>query len=272
MRALTLARRTVLPGALALAGVAPAQAAEVVIERGPPVSLGASPAAQQTVRDFSRAYAQAGRPRIALWWNRQLSDRHSEHSREVARVQAELSADGRRASLSSSRGPEGQGDALRPRLLSERDLFQVETEFTRRLLDAGVRLIDRATILRLTAGQAGSAQAGALDAQRLEMQALRGHADHFLEVLLSADSTAPLGVGFRIDLKAVADGQVLGTAYLSGLPELPATGPGRYEAQPGGYVLVPAPPPAVSVQAVGDALALQTLQELGGRLQPRTGR
>lgn len=256
-----------LAALLSVAWVAPATASELTIERG-----GAGPAthglqASPILRDFSQAYTRAGRPRIALWWNRQLSDRHSDQGRDVTRLDAEISADGRRASLARSSGREAQGDAVRSSGLSERDRFQIETEFTRRLLDAGVRVVDRATIIRLAAaGQGGGAPAAAVDLQQLEMRALAGHADLFLEVLLSTDPQAPSGMGFRVDLKKISDGQVLGTAYLHGTPELPPPPPPRYEARPGGYVLVQPSPPKVTVQAVGDALALQTLQALQPRL------
>jgi hypothetical protein len=235
-----------------------------VIERGGMVALPASPEAQRSLQSFAEAYARAGRPRIALWWNRVLSDRHTDDAREVARVTAEISADGRRASVESSSGRETRTEAERNTRLAERDLFQVETEFTRRLLDAGVRVVDRATLLRLAA--ANKQAPVQLDRLQLEMQALMGHADYFLEVLLSPDDAAPLGFGFRTDLKVVQTGQVLGTAYLSAMPELPPPGRGSVVARPGGYELVPAPPPRVTVQAIGDALAMQAMQELSQRL------
>lgn len=267
------ARRHWLAALTCAAWTGPTFAAEFVLERGGAAPAAHSPAARQTLRNFAQAYGQAGRPRVALWWNRQLSDRHSDQGRDVARLDAEVSADGRRASLASSRGREAQVDAARRSSLSERDLFQVETAFTRGLLDAGVRVVDRATIVRLAAVHKGGSQApAALDAQQLEMQALAGHADVFLEVLLSPDVDAPLGVGFRIDLKQVRSGQVLGTAYLHAMPELPPPAPAHFEARPGGYVRVSPPPPTVTVEAVGDALVLQTLAELQPRLAGWSGR
>jgi hypothetical protein len=127
-----------------------------------------------------------------------------------------------------------------------------------------VRVIDRATMLRLTAAR--QAERADLDRQQLEIQALIGHADYFLEILLSPDDSTPLGVGFRTDLKAVRDGQVLGSAYLSAMPDLPPPGRGHYVARPGGYELVPPQPARITVRAIGDALAMQTMQELAHRL------
>jgi hypothetical protein len=235
-----------------------------VIERSGLAELPRNPAQTQVLQTFADAYARAGRPRIALWWNRVLSDRHADDTRQVDRMTAELSADRRRASIEASSGREARSEPLRSARLAERDLFQVETEFTRRLLDAGVRVIDRATLLRLTAAhKSGLAD---LDRQQLEIQALIGHADYFLEVLLSPDESAPLGLGFRTDLKTVQGGQVLGSAYLTAMPDLPPPGRGHYVARPGGYELVPPSPARITVQAIGDALAMQTMQELARRL------
>ncbi len=254
------------------AGAQPAPAAEpprhFVIERGGTAEVPPSPRAQQTLAAFAAAYVRAGQPRIALWWNRSLSDRVADDAREVARVTAQSSRDGTWASVSASRGTEVAREAARASSLSERDLFQVETEFTRRLLDAGVQVVDRAAIVRLAAGARADAATPA-NLQALEMAALTGHADLFLELLLTADATAPLGVGFRTNLKAVKTGLVLGTAYLHAMPELPPAGRGTYVARPGGYELVAAPAAKVSVQAIGDALALETMQELTRRLAAR---
>lgn len=239
-----------------------------VVERGGMAALPASPRAQQTLDAFAAAYARAGRPRVALWWNRGLSDRVASETREVQRITAQANREGTWAGITASRGTEVARESERRSTLAERDLFQVETEFTRRLLDAGVQVVDRATIVRLAAGKDAQAPAPQ-NTQALEMAALAGHADLFLEVLLSADPAAPLGWGFRTNLKAVKSGQVLGTAYLDAMPELPPAGRGTYVARAGGYDLVPAPPAKVTVQAIGDALALQTMQELTRRLPPR---
>lgn len=269
-RPTTAAARRRLLGCVLLWPLAAWAGPDFVIERGGLAELPATPAAQQTLQRFAEAYARAGRPRVALWWNRVLSDRTADDSREVARVTAEVSADRRRASVEVFEGRETREPAQRSTRLVERDLFQVETEFTRGLLDAGVRLIDRATMLRLAA--AHRQNPADLDRQQLEMQALLGHAEVFLEVLLSPDDSAPLGIGFRTDLKTVQGGQLLGSAYLTAMPELPPRGRGQYVARPGGYELVPAPPPVVTVQAIGHTLALQTMQELARRLPPAAGR
>lgn len=224
------------------------------------------PRAQAVVEDFERVYKQAGKPRVAMLWNRELTDRYANDRRDVARLGAQLSADGNRLSISSTQGTEVAGQALRQTTLSERDLWQLETEFTRRLLDAGVHVVDRATTMRLAARGPG---AGGPDAQAVEMSALLGHADLFMEVLLTPDAGAPLGWGFRSNLKEIKTGRVLGSQYLSAMPELPPQAAPGWQVRPGGYERVTPPPPRVSVQAIGETLALDTMQELTRRLARR---
>ena len=237
-----------------------------VLERGAVANAPLTPRAQAVVDDFERAYTRAGKPRVALMWNRELTDRYANERREVARLGAQVSPDGNRLSISATQGSEVTTQAQRQTGLSERDLWQLETEFTRRLLDAGALVVDRATTMRLAARAPGG---GGADAQAVEMSALVGHADLFLEVLLTADASAPLGWGFRSNLKEIKTGRVLGSQYLSAMPELAPPGKPTWQVRPGGYEQVAAPVARVTVQAIGDTLALDTMQELTRRLARR---
>jgi hypothetical protein len=250
--------------AVVAAGAASAQTATTpwVLDRSSTAAMGDSRKAQEVVERFGSVYAKAGRPRIALFWNRDLSDRLANDQREALRVQGSTYGDG--FSLAATRGTETDREPARRTSLTERDLWQVETEFTRRLLDAGVVLIDRATIMRLTAGSGSTA-----NAQAIEMAALVGKADLFLEVLLTADPSAPLGWGFRSNLKDVKSGRVVGSQYLAAMPELPPPAAASYRARPGGYERVEAEPAKVTVRAIGETLALDSMQELTRRLAAR---
>lgn len=240
--------------------------APFVLERGAVANAPLGPRAQAVVDDFERAYNKAGKPRVAMLWNRELTDRYANDRREVSRLGAQVSADGNRLSINASQGTEVAAQAQRQTSLSERDLWQLETEFTRRLLDAGVAVIDRATTMRLVARAPGG---GGPDAQAVEMSALVGHADLFLEVLLTRDPNAPLGWGFRSNLKEIKSGRVLGSQYLSAMPELPPTAKPTWQVRPGGYEQVAGPVARVTVQDIGDTLALDTMQELARRLARR---
>lgn len=259
------ARHTATAVALALALATGAAAATEttpwVLDRSSNTALPETERARDTVERFAGAYGKAGRPRIALFWNRELSDRLADTQRETLRVHGV----GRPGafSVTASQGAETVAAPQRSTTLSERDLWQVETEFNRKLLDAGVVLVDRATIMRLTAGAAGQPAA---NAQAIEMSALVGKADLFLEVLLAADASAPLGWGFRSNLKEVRSGRILGTQYLAAMPELPPAGAPSYRARNGGYDRVEAEPAKVTVRAIGETLALDSMRELMRRL------
>lgn len=250
--------------ASALAAAAPADPPPPwVLDRSTSAPLPDSERARDAVERFASSYAKAGRPRVALFWNREISDRLADRQRETLRVQGHAGRDS--FSLSASQGTETVAAPGRSTTLSERDLWQVETEFSRKLLDAGVVLVDRATIMRLTAG---GANAPATDAQGVEIAALVGKADLVLEVLLAADAAAPLGWGFRSNLKEVKTGRVLGSQYLAAMPELPPAGTASYRARAGGYDRVEPEPAKVTVRAIGETLALDSMRELARRLAP----
>src|SRR5690606_34486568 len=71
------------------------------------------------------------------------------------------------------------GSGGRPEPMLERDAWRFEEGFTDTLQRAGVRVIDRSTIIRL----AGSGKGAPTDVQRVEMAALKDHADLLVEVL-----------------------------------------------------------------------------------------
>lgn len=267
MKAPAWGRRGVAAAAcamLACAAPARAQGGEPawVLDRSAAAATLDVAAARPVVDAFSSAYARAGKPRVALFWNRELDDRLARGTRDVVRAEVDASRDGRSVTASVSRGTETDGEALRRTTLSERDLWLVEAEFVRVFLEAGTTVVDRAAIMRLAAAR----ERGSADAQGVEMAALKGHADLFLEVLLTGDPSAPLGWGFRCNLKEVKSGRLVSTQYLTALPTLPAPGAASFRARDGGYERVAAPPPRVTVRDIGVTLALDAMRELTRRL------
>jgi hypothetical protein len=259
--------------ALAWAGAVSAQptgpggnpAAAWTLDRSSTAVLAASPGTAAAVAQFAASYTKAGKPRMVLFWNRELDDRVGAESREVTRINTHRSGDGNDYSLTASQGRESSSAPQRSNSLSERDLWLVETEFTQRMLDAGAALVDRAAIVRITA--AGTSAPTSMPS--IEMSALAGKADLLLEVLLTRDPSAPLGWGFRCNLKEVRSGRVLGSQYLSAMPELPPRGEPGFRAGPKGYERVEAEPVKLPIRAVGETLAAQAMSELARRLAPR---
>jgi hypothetical protein len=251
--------------------------------RDPGIGVATPPEQQQeeapgdVLKRFAAAYGSAGRPRIALYWNRDLSDRTGLENRSANNLNVKVTRDyeGTETAAGASAGAtqrqsrndslavvatqsrSGGLDAARRTTLSERDLWQVETEFVARLLDAGVVVLDRAAILRTTARKAD----GEPNMQAIETDALLGKADLLLEILMTRDSDAPLGWGFRSNLKDVKSGRLLGTSYLVAMPRGKQAEP-VYRARPGGFDLIA---PQVTVKAIGDTLAVDSMRDLATR-------
>jgi hypothetical protein len=232
---------------------------------------------------FSKAYANAGSPRIVVFWNRTFSDELGD-----ARVKQEtVSIKGGSDSITSedvSSGP-GSSSKLTERKSNygrdttfrsgeyvanreqragpnEKAIWIVEAEFTNQLGRAGVNLVDRAAIMRTTHLGQGSARGN--DSRLVETAALEGKADLLMEILLAADAGAPSGWMYRITVKSVKTGVQLVNFVTVGNPP-PRGGGGGYVATDRGFEHQ-APPGPPSLNDVARAIGFETLQHLEPRL------
>jgi hypothetical protein len=196
--------------AFAAAGAAqPAYRADqpAVLERTAPDENGAWEAVR--VR-FSRAYADAGRPRILLMWHRAVSDRISDERRVTrSTVSAGMLARDNYAQevvIRWRERPATPGSFLAPIQAAD-----YETGLTQSLLSAGVRLVDRNVAIRMTAlkGTAGGHASAAMDNATVEAQAFADMADQILQVQLLPDANAPAGWRARLTLVEVRTGRVV---------------------------------------------------------------
>ena len=230
------------------------------------------PAAQSsTVARFRAAYVARKSPRIAVFWNRVLSaDVESQKYKVDTEVRTSAVAGqvttNRSAGASTSYQPYGYGSLAqtqagsqsttsfgavggstreriqtegqvgsggRAPVMAEKDMWRFEKGFEDPLLRAGAKLVDRSAMIRI----AGDKNTKTTDVQRIEMSALRGHADIFIEVLMTYDSGSPSGYLFRATAKDVNTGEVIADAMSdgatpgSGLTEYVATNRG-FEARP----------------------------------------
>lgn len=231
---------------------------------------------------FAQQYEAAGRPRIALFWNVQLIDSTEDRTVKVDRIQGGA---GSRSSTSaqSTSGPVGQGslresssetqvnmvrsqstervsdNPRRSTSLAERDMWQAETAFTSLMRTAGVRLVDRSTIIRTAAARDGTGSS----TRTIETKALLGRADLLMEVLLTPDPKAPLGWGFRVDLKHIDSGEIRMSMYAEALPtDLPPPRVSYRAAPQGGYERV-VESPSIGVDEIGRALGAQVMGMIG---------
>jgi hypothetical protein len=167
------------------------------------------------VAAFGPAYRAHGSPRLAVYWNRQLSEALTQWYSESRLVRTDsteggVSGDlnlqqqgGRQSVLEyQMRLPDAVGQ--RPQL-NENWEWRFQDGFIEPFLAAGARLVDRETIIRLTAiGQRG------IDQPVIEAKALSGMADLLIEVLVAPQGQSSTGYELRARIIDVRDGRILG--------------------------------------------------------------
>lgn len=243
----------------------------------PPVVVTTGPTFNRS--GFSSAYARAGRPTIAVLWNREFTDMLQQGSA------SQISIDTLRAGVSSAEAVRVPGyaaaqvggavvgnttitsqevksqQAQRSGPVERVDL-QMRSAFMQTITSSGVQLVDRNVVMRTTAARQ---KGGGLDSQQVETEALTRHAKLLMEVLNTRDSASPTGWATYVSIKRLADGVVLAEGYMDGrLPEdAPKPAP-RFEADPrGGFREIVKP---VTVGDTGKLVAEQTLARLGEAL------
>lgn len=268
---------------------APSLAASPYREDAPPVMQPPPLAAPvdiitPAIKHFQARYQTTGRPRIALFWNVELVD-----SLEDQMVKTRRLSGGTHESVNSleetTAGEAGkaklvEGEAKssidltatettrrisanvkRRTELSERDMWKTETSFTSTMREAGVRFIDRNTILRTSALTEGTENTRAL-----ETRALLGKADLLMEVLMTQDPDAPLGWGFRMNLRNIKTGEDRASLYTEALPIISTPSRTRFHATDTGFTKVVEEPQA-TVQDVGRALAVEVMSAIASTEQ-----
>src|SRR5882672_7092002 len=188
--------------------VAPAQAQyrtglpEVLAPAGQP-----TPA--QVEQRFRDTYVLAGRPRVVLYWNRELDDELADRKNQRVDIRATGIETGpvsagvvRIDSTESISNPVSAGGV-------PRHLAAVETSFVQQLARDGVRLVDRAAILRLEHARTRKSQGVAhepTDTRANEMDALSGHADLLLEIVFVEAGRSADNVEFKLLAKDTRTG------------------------------------------------------------------
>lgn len=230
--------------------------------------------------DFARAYANAGAPRMAIYWNRPFSDRLSEWV-AVGRLRIERRAsgagtfqgsDGRQGRLQMESTESGAvvlegnvGQDERDRRLDPLAAAEFEAGFSRPMLASGAELVDRATIMRITDSNIGRAagQERLDDAQLIETEALKSFADLLVQITMLEDADAPLDTAFRVRVTRVTDGVIVADMVTRGRDELESR-QRAWKATSGGYV-EDGRTKSVRVAALGRFVALETMQALAAR-------
>lgn len=284
------ARLTTLTCALAaMCAIAAPSYAQMRANQAPviaPTPTPAPAAAPDIAPEFEVIYRRAGRPRIVLLWNRTLSDRTqtvvqdktvTRHSGRSSDSSSENTTEGPTGSSVLREGDnsfdgtktvtKGQVAIEEPKRaipLAERHAIALERAFVSEMARAGLSFVDRAVIMRTMA--ASQHRAGA-DALLVEIDAMLKHADLLMEVLWIEDKDAPAGHGFDVRVKHLRTGSEVTSLYSRGMPLPKPKRPGAWGAGAHGYEFRLPPPPAPSSPTdVGEAVARDVMESLGGAI------
>jgi len=206
-----------------------AEEQEYIVEPG---GLFDQAAAIAAVERFRTAYRQGGAPRMAIYFNRELSDEVREwvpgdhHKLTTAHSQSAsfnslqtgpVSAQGSASATVESQSRYAIGDTGKRPDMRESWHWQFEEAITAALLDGGANVVDRAVIFRQMARQAPQTAGldGSMSTTLNEISALDKYADVLIEMKVTRSAT-DFGYDFRAVAKRVQTGQIIGTAFVNG--------------------------------------------------------
>lgn len=181
---------------------------------------------------FREAYRRGGTPRMAIYFNRELSDEVREwvpgtqhtvtsthahtssfNSLQTGPVSAQSSATG----TIESKSRHYTGETGKRPDLHEPWQWQFEESITAALLDGGANIVDRSVIFRQMARQSPQTAGmdGSVSTILNEITALDTFADVLIEMKVTRSST-DYGYDFRAVARSVQTGQIIGTALVNG--------------------------------------------------------
>jgi len=218
---------------------------------------------------FKAAYDRAGRPAIALLWNREFSDMLQQATAQQINIDSGKVVAGRysdativakSAVITEQNTKTTQAQRTGP---MEKVDFQMRSAFTQSMVESGALLVDRNVVMRTTAA---SQKEASVDTQQIETEALSKHAALLMEVLNTRDSGAATGWATYVTVKRLKDGVVLMEGYLDGNSPPKPLGTPKFEPDLRGGFRQVREYEYVQHTDVGRRLAEQTLTRLGDAL------
>ncbi|CAA7626318.1 hypothetical protein [Magnetospirillum sp. SS-4] len=177
----------------------------------------------EVVLNFAESYAKGGRPRLAFYWNRQLTDTltqwHSD-SRTVSTARTTGATDGdyslkqqrtTQTATETQRRTAGSADRDNPEETWE---WEFQDGFVSPFLNANAEVMDRAAILRIM-----GAGAEDFDPRTVEVMALQTMSDLLVEVLVADSAKSGSGYELRARILDVRTGTILAMVNSRSLPE-----------------------------------------------------
>ncbi|MGR9051773.1 MAG: hypothetical protein ACU84J_03925 [Gammaproteobacteria bacterium] len=168
-------------------------------------------------RDFAKAYKKAKRPKIALLLHRQLSSDILDYDSHTRVAVAGKDKNGP-VNLVVARQNDSFVDSG-ARYRTDADWgWRFENRIMDDMLAAGVDLVDRATIMRLVSARVDDAKdsTGMLSVKKIEMDALKGYADLFVEILALPSQDPRRPYEYRAVVKRVKDGTIIASVTTLG--------------------------------------------------------
>jgi hypothetical protein len=214
----------------------------------------------QTAEAFRRWYAQAKRPSMVVFWNREQTDQTTSQVSIISTTREEASASWSRRSAQASAssttevGLRAAGSGTYA-AMDPLESAQLEGAFQGAWLQNGARLIDRTAIIRKKS--VGASREDRSDVQFLEAAALEQGVHYLVEVLPVPRSSSPTGHMFMVKVKHLPSATVVAQFTTAAKP--PA-GPTRLVAAPGGFER--RRDQTVTPETIGAELAYQTMSRL----------
>ncbi|NJR72238.1 MAG: hypothetical protein HC782_04155 [Gammaproteobacteria bacterium] len=226
---------------------------------------------------FGSAYQRAKSPRIAIYFNRSLSDQVSEWvstRRTLDQLQYESNVknsqtmDGKKIASGTSaikgevtRTNEQQvfaGNAGERDDPAERWVWEFENAIINRFLDQNVNVVDRALMFRLMANKSPS-----VSNINNESSALSSYADVLIEVLVTRSNNSHIGYDFRATAKSIKQQTIIASTFFDGATNTNAVTE-RYTTDQSGYrkVIEQAP---LKIDDVAAQLSLKLMSALTKR-------
>ncbi len=192
-----------------------------VMKREPrPDDAGKVAEASALVANFASAYQRNGSPRLALYWNRQLSEALNEWYSPARMVASESSSSTMSGEITLNQSGSSQSSMeIQRRVQDQRRVeagesfeWEFQDGFLAPFLDAGAQIVDRTAMMRLTgADMEGTGE------RIVEMRALQGKADYLMEILVAANWRSTTGYELRARILEVKTARIVAYVNSKGL-------------------------------------------------------
>ncbi|MDO8606578.1 MAG: hypothetical protein Q7R40_08585 [Phaeospirillum sp.] len=178
---------------------------------------------EDLVQQFSAAYAKGGRPRLAFYWNRQLTDTLAQWYSDSRTITSSKTANATEGDLTLKQSGSSQNTVETQRRATTESTrgqpaetweWEFQDGFLAPFLQADAIVVDRTAIMRIM-----GAGAEEIEPRTVEVMALQNMADLLVEVLVSDSAKATTGYELRARILDVRTGRILAMVNSRGLRE-----------------------------------------------------